>query len=181
MRLYTAKGDDGTTGLLFGGRVPKDSPRPEACGATDEAQAAIGVARAELTSDHADWDPMLVQVERHLYVLMAELATEPGNRDKLTPGTTLVDDDMLRWLTGTTDEIAEQLEIPREFVIPGGNRLSAALDVARTAVRTAERRAVAATEPGSLVLPYLNRLSSLLWALARLAEERHVEAKQSPS
>lgn len=169
MTFYTAKGDDGTTGLLYGGRVPKDDARPEAGGAVDEAQAAIGAARAEAERG-SELDELLLWVERDLYVLMAELATLPANRAKLTPGASLVTTDMVARIGAATDDLATRFAMPTEFVLPGGNRPAALLDVARTVVRRAERRAIAVAEPGSSVVPYLNRLSSLLWAAARWQE-----------
>ena len=168
-KLYTGKGDDGTTGLLFGGRVPKDDPRPDAFGAVDEAQAAIGLARAA-TERGSEIDSWLVQVERDLYVLMAELATATENRSKLAPGTTLVTTEMVEVLSSTTDDVGQRFPFPTEFVIPGQTELAARLDVARTVVRRAERRAVGVADEDSQAVPYLNRLSSLLWTLARWVE-----------
>lgn len=177
-RFYTTKGDDGTTGLLFGGRVRKDDPAPEAYGTVDEAQAACGVARAEVLGTEAG--ELLLQVERDLYVLMAELATAPDNHRKLEPGRTLVTDEMVAWLGRATDELSERFAMPTDFVLPGQTRVSALLEVARTVVRRAERAAVPVAVPGSHVVPYLNRLSSLLWAMARWQEDVHVLAKQPP-
>ncbi len=168
-RLWTGKGDDGTTGLLYGGRVPKTSPRIEALGAVDEAQAAIGVARAEVEPGR-ELDDLLIAVERELWVLMAEVATEPANRSKLSPGASLVTDEMLQALSDRVDEVGGRFEPPSEFVVPGQDRCSALLDLARTVVRRAERAAAAVGDEDSLVVPYLNRLSSLLWTLARLVE-----------
>jgi cob(I)alamin adenosyltransferase len=168
-KLYTGKGDDGTTGLLFGGRVAKDDARPDAFGAVDEAQAAIGLARAA-TERGGEIDAWLIEVERHLYVLMAELATATENRSKLAPGTTLVTTEMVDVVSSTTDDVGARFPFPTEFVIPGQTELAARLDVARTIVRRAERRAVGVADDGSQVVPYLNRLSSLLWTLARWAE-----------
>jgi cob(I)alamin adenosyltransferase len=168
-KLYTGKGDDGTTGLLFGGRVPKDDARPDAFGAVDEAQAAIGLARAA-TERGSEIDSWLVQVERDLYVLMAELATATENRSKLAAGTTLVTTEMVEMVSSTTDEVGGRFPFPTEFVIPGQTELAARLDVARTVVRRAERRAVGVAEEDSQAVPYLNRLSSLLWTLARWVE-----------
>jgi cob(I)alamin adenosyltransferase len=168
VKIYTRKGDDGTTGLLYGGRVPKDSAQPTAYGTVDEAQAAIGVARAE-TGD-AELDELLVHLERDLWVLMAELATDPSNRHKLTPGQNLVTDEMVDRLEVLIDETSARFEPPTEFVVPGQDRVSALLDVARTVARRAERDAIAAAVPGSSVVPYLNRLSDLLWTLARWQE-----------
>lgn len=172
-KLYTGKGDDGTTGLFYGGRVPKHDDRPEAFGTVDEAQAAIGLARAAAPSDPArvgEIDAMLVRVEHDLYVLMAELATATENRHKLTDGQTLVTEAMVGWLNDTTDDLGARFDFPTEFVVPGQNELAARLDVARTVVRRAERRSVVVDVAGSHVVPYLNRLSSLLWTMARWVE-----------
>ncbi len=178
VRIYTRTGDDGTTGLLFGGRVRKDSAVMQLNGAVDEAQAALGVARAE-TADGSDLDVALVALERDLYVLMAEVATDPAKRDKLAPGATLVTEDMVTGLERRIDEVLGRVELPAEFVVPGANRASAALDLARTIVRRAERLAVSDPVPGSFVPRYLNRLSDLLWALARAAEgEEHLLARR---
>ena len=169
MAFYTRKGDDGSTGLLYGGRIAKDDPRPEAGGAVDEAQAAIGAARADAVRG-GELDELLLSVERDLYVLMAELATLPENRHKLTPGASLVTSAMVDRIEAATDDLAARFAMPTEFVLPGQDRTSALLEVARTVVRRAERRAVAVAEEGSSVVPYLNRLSSLLWAAARWQE-----------
>jgi cob(I)alamin adenosyltransferase len=166
LKIYTRKGDDGTTGLLFGGRVRKDDDAPRAYGALDEAQAVIGVARAEAESG-GRLDTILVGVGHDLYVCMSELATLPANHSKLVPGTTLATPAMVDALEPLIDEITELFPPLTEFVIPGANRVSAALDVARTVVRRAEREVLGVAAPGSSVLPYLNRLSDLLWALAR--------------
>lgn len=169
-RLWTGKGDDGTTGLLFGGRVPKDDPAPTAYGACDEAQAAIGLARAEAReSNDTELDEVLTAVERDLWVLMAELATAHENRDKLADGSTRVTQEMVAALESRTTQAGERFDPPKEFVLPGQNRQAALLDVARTVVRRAERDAIAAGNSGPAI-GYLNRLSSLLWALARVAE-----------
>jgi cob(I)alamin adenosyltransferase len=168
-RLWTGAGDDGTTGLLFGGRVEKSSPRAEAIGGVDEAQAAIGAARAEADRG-GELDVILIGLERDLWVLMAELATAPENRSKLTAGTTLVTADMVHRLEALIDDVGGRFEPPAEFVVPGQDRCSALLDVARTVVRRGERAATAVAGEGSFVIPYLNRLSSVLWTLARLVE-----------
>jgi len=176
-RLYTGKGDDGTTGLLFGGRVPKDSPRPRACGAVDEAQATIGVARA-LAERGGELDRALTLVCRDLWVLMAELATLPENHAKLTDGQTRVTAEMVAAVEALVDDLGERFEAPAQFVVPGQTPLAAQLDVARTVVRRAEREATAATVEGSHVLPYLNRLSSLLWVQARWVEGEHLLSRE---
>jgi cob(I)alamin adenosyltransferase len=176
MKLYTRKGDDGTTGLLFGGRSSKTAPAVEACGAVDEAQAAIGLARAE-AGPGSELDALLVNLERELYALMAELATAPANRSKLTPGVGLVTQEMVDGLETAIDSFTSRFPPLSEFVLPGQDRASALLDVARATVRRAERRAWALGEGlpaagtgGSLAPVYLNRLSDLLWALARWQE-----------
>ena len=171
-RIYTKKGDDGTTGLLYGGRVRKDSWRIELNGAVDEAQAAIGVARAE-TPAGSEANDRLSALARDLYVLMAEVATAPENRTKLTAGSTLVTPEMVTALEAGIDDLLERIDMPSDFVVPGQNRAAAALDLARTIVRRAERLAVAEPVEGSLVVTYLNRLSDLLWTMARLQEGEH--------
>jgi len=185
MKVYTRSGDDGTTGLFFGGRAPKDGPGPAAYGAVDEAQAALGLARAEATNPelHA-W---LMQYQRELVVVMAELATAPENRHKLTDGQTRVTAEMVAAMEPIIDVVTERFEPLRDFVIPGENRVAAALDFARTVVRRAERDTVTALNHGwidadSAVLPYLNRLADLVYTFARWQEGEHRLAKtQSPS
>ncbi len=167
--IYTKKGDDGTTGLLYGGRVRKDSWRIELNGAVDEAQAAIGLARAE-TAPGSEANDRLTRLARDLYVLMAEVATAPENRSKLTAGSTLVTGDMVARLESEIDDLLERFDMPSDFTVPGENRAAAALDLARTVTRRAERLAVVEPVEGSLVLAYLNRLSDLLWAMARWLE-----------
>ena len=183
MRITTKKGDDGTTGLLFGGRVRKDAALPEAYGQVDEAQAALGVARAEATGravppNYAELDEVLVHLERDLWVLMAELATEPANRAKLTPGASLVTSGMVEALEARMEELEARFPMPTEFVVPGQNRLSALLDLARTVVRRAERAALGVAAEGSFVVPYLNRLSDLVWTMARAEEGSSLLARE---
>jgi len=170
-RIYTKKGDDGTTGLLFGGRVRKDSWRIELNGAVDEAQAAIGLARAETVAG-SEANTRLTAIARELYVLMAEVATAPENRSKLEAGSTLVTADMVAALERSIDDLLDRFDMPSDFIVPGQNRTAAALDLARTVVRRAERLAVAAPDGAgdSLVVAYLNRLSDFLWAMARWQE-----------
>jgi cob(I)alamin adenosyltransferase len=202
MQIYTRTGDDGTTGLFFGGRVRKDHARPDAYGTVDEAQAFIGLARAEATPGD-ELDEVLVRLERDLWVLMAELATAPENRRKLTAGTSLVTAEMVAALEPLIDRFVARFDMPTDFVVPGGSRRGALLDVARTVVRRAERLATAlealeaeavttrtldapVDEPGdapaaeaarSHVVPYLNRLSDLLWTLARWQDGTSLRAK----
>jgi len=176
-RIYTKKGDDGTTGLLYGGRVRKDSWRMELNGAVDEAQAAIGLARAESEPD-SEVNERLTSLARDLYVLMAEVATAPEHRIKLSAGSTLVTAEMVAALEARIDDLLARFDMPSDFTVPGENRVAAALDLARTIVRRAERLAVAEPVEGSSVVPYLNRLSDLLWAMARWQEgPEHVLSK----
>jgi cob(I)alamin adenosyltransferase len=180
LRIYTKTGDDGTTGLLYGGRVRKDAPIMQITGTVDEAQAAMGLARAEATPG-SEIDELLTRLERELYVLMAEVTTDPTHRSKLVAGTTLVTTDMVRALEEKIDDLIARVSMPTEFVIPGANRTSAALDLARTVVRRAERLLVSAPIADSLVHTYLNRLSDLLWALARWVEgQDHLLARGAP-
>ena len=179
MRIYTRKGDDGTTGLLYGGRVRKDSPAPTAYGDVDEAQAVLGLARAEAERG-SELDQLLIRLERDLWVLMAELATDPSKRDRLSPGASLVTEEMVAALEPVIDDLTGRFEQPTEFVLPGQNRVAAILDVARTVVRRAERQALAASVDGSFVVPYLNRLSDLLWTMARWQEGDYLPAKERP-
>ncbi|HVM23777.1 MAG TPA: cob(I)yrinic acid a,c-diamide adenosyltransferase [Candidatus Limnocylindrales bacterium] len=179
MRIYTRKGDTGTTGLLFGGdRVSKADLRTEAYGTTDEAVSALGVARASIGSEtdrtEARLATLLMRLQRELFVVGAELATHVERRDRLTDGSTRVTDAMVAVLEREIDDLEQLVEQPREFVIPGESVTGAALDVARTTVRRAERRAVALAEAGGLpdshVIPYLNRLADLLFVMARAAD-----------
>lgn len=169
MRIYTRAGDDGTTGLYFGGRVRKDDPAIELNGVVDEAQAVIGLARSS-TAKGGELDTLLVAVERDLWVLMSEVATAPDNRRKLVAGKSLVTEDMVERLEHAIDGLADRTEWPKEFVVPGEDATAATLDVARTVVRRAERLTVSNPVAGSLVATYLNRLSDLLWAAARFQE-----------
>jgi cob(I)alamin adenosyltransferase len=164
-QFYTRRGDDGTTGLLGPERVPKYDLRPEAYGTVDEAQAAMGLARAGgCTSRTAE---MLLAIQRDLYALMAELAATDDADSPFAGSITAAHVDQLEaWI----DEVEDQVEMPRQFVVPGDGAPGAALHLARTIVRRAERRAVRLADAELLtndqVLHYLNRLSSLLFALA---------------
>jgi cob(I)alamin adenosyltransferase len=168
-RIYTKTGDDGTTGLLFGGRVGKDDLVTEAYGTTDEAVAALGVARA-LTDDDAIADDVLA-LQRELFVVGADLATNPEERGRLEPGISLVTDDMVDALEERIDAFVAERPLPRVFIVPGSSPASAAIDLARAIVRRAERAVVALEHadraPNPTVRVYLNRLSDLLFVLAR--------------
>lgn len=174
MKVYTRKGDDGSTGLLYGTRVGKDSAGPMAYGEVDEAVSALGLARAE-TEPGSELGDLLVRLQRELFVAGAELATAPANRGKLAAGVSLVTAEMVTALEPVIDDITARYDPPQEFVLPGENRTAAALDLARTVVRRAERAAVAAARDGwidgsSHVVPYLNRLADLVYTLARWQE-----------
>jgi cob(I)alamin adenosyltransferase len=182
MRITTKRGDDGTTGLFHGGRVRKDSELPTAYGAVDEAQAFLGLARAEAAQaggGGAELDDLLTRLCRDLYVLMAELATLPENRARLDPGSTLVTEDMVSALEEVMDGLAAHFEPPTAFVVPGEDRVAALLDVARTVVRRAERHSLVAVAEASQVVPYLNRLSDLLWTMARWQESTSLLARDT--
>ena len=180
-RLWTGKGDDGTSGLFFGGREPKTSERFAAIGAIDEAQSFVGLARAEAreVGGHDDLDAMLTTVARDLWVLNAELATAEANHHKLDDGVSRVTPEMLAGIEAMVTDVAGRFELPKEFVVPGQDRGSALLDVARTVVRRAERCAAEIAVDGSQVIPYLNRLSTLLWTLARWVEGSPLRSRQA--
>jgi cob(I)alamin adenosyltransferase len=195
--VATGRGDDGTTALLFGGeRVRKDDLRTEAYGAVDEAVAALGLARAEL-SDMARagaLDPRLtrlseivLRIQRELFVVGAELATNPEARARARDDVTRVSAGMVDGMDEMLREVEAQVVLPQEFVVPGETRVSAGLEMGRTVLRRAERRAVTLSlhDEGladSRLLPYLNRLADLLWILARAAEqaEAHVATVARP-
>ena len=188
--VATKKGDDGTTGLLFGGdRVPKDDLRTEAYGTLDETVAALGLARAELDARRrldalppalAEIEPLVLRIQRELFVAGAELAANPTAWDRLQDGTTRVSAAMVAGIEVVLADYEARIEFPREFVVAGETRTSAALELARTIVRRAERRAVtldrAGLVPGPHLLAYLNRLADLLWVLARAAEQAEAHA-----
>ena len=174
MKIYTRKGDDGTTGLWYGGRVPKFHGRPEAYGSVDEAASALGLARAAAERGGELYEDIL-RVQGELFVAGAELATAPEAARRLEPGVSQVTRGMVDRLEADIDRYMDRVELPPKFTIPGGTELSARLDVARAAVRRAERRVSALKAEGDLadetVLSYLNRLSDALFAMARFADE----------
>ena len=167
-RIYTKTGDDGTTGLLYGGRVPKDDAATEAYGTTDEAVAALGVARAAAEGAAAE---EILGLQRELFVVGADLATNPEERERLEPGVSLGTAEMTERLERRIDKLVAERALPNAFIVPGANPASAALDLARSVVRRAERQVVAMEradrEVGPEVRRYLNRLSDLLFVLAR--------------
>jgi cob(I)alamin adenosyltransferase len=188
--VATTRGDDGTTGLLFGGaRIAKDDPRAEAYGTVDEAVAALGLARANLGAKRrigtlavpmGGLGDLILRFQRELFVVGAQLATNPEAWDRLEDGRTRVSEAMVRELEDVLVEMERHIEMPREFVVAGETPTSAALELARTILRRAERRAVALDRdglvPGKHLIPYLNRLADLLWVLARAAEQAESRA-----
>lgn len=178
-KIYTRKGDDGTTGLYFGGRVAKDSARPAAYGDVDELQSVMGLARSY---DHPDprLADIVVSLQRDLWIVMADLATGADNRHKLTDDATRVTQPMVDRLETLIDDVSTWFEPPTEFVVPGGNVVAATLDVARTVARRAERGAVTVGDHESLATAYLNRLSDLLWTLARWVEGSSLTVRSLP-
>ncbi len=184
--VATGRGDDGTTGLLFdSARVRKDDLRTEAFGTIDEAVAALGIARSELglkqqygalSRNFGSLADLILRLQRELFVAGAELATAPDARDRQVDGQTRVSKPMLEGVEAILREAEAAIELPREFIVPGETRVSAAIELARTIVRRAERRTVTLAEidegiRDGFALPYLNRLADLLWILARLAEQ----------
>lgn len=179
MRIYTRKGDTGTTGLLYGGdRISKAAIRTDAYGTTDEAVSALGLARASIGSatdrTEARLSELILRLQRELFAVGAELATATERRDRLEDGVSRVTRAMVEALEREIDELEMLVEQPKEFVVPGESVIGAAIDLARTTVRRAERRCVALTDAGELpdseVVPYLNRLADLLFVMARAAD-----------
>jgi cob(I)alamin adenosyltransferase len=168
-RIYTKTGDDGTTGLLYGGRVSKAHPAAEAYGTTDEAVAALGLARALCQDGTLRQD--LLALQRELFVVGADLAANPKKRKKLKPDVSLVTRAMVSRLEGRIDDLVATRPLPEVFIVPGANPGGAALDMARGIIRRAERRVVELEATGrdvnAEVRRYLNRLSDLVFVLAR--------------
>lgn len=177
MKIYTRKGDDGTTGLWYGGRRPKADRRIEAYGAIDEANSALGVARSLCDvagPDGAEIAADLLELQRDLFIGGAELAAAPEAAERLVDGISRVTEAMVAALEPAIDRYMERVELPPKFVIPGGTPLSAQLDLARATLRRAERRVAVLGDAGELasphVLAYLNRAADLVWAMARFAD-----------
>ncbi len=167
---YTGTGDDGSTGWLGEGRIPKFGPRPEAYGTVDEASAALGVARALVQAPAVA--EVVIQIQRDLYHLMAEVASPKENASRFRE----VDATRVRWLEDQIEGFGRQVEIPSDFVVPGDSPAGAAFDLARTVVRRAERLIARLQAEGELenpdLLRYLNRLSSLCFVLELLENRR---------
>jgi cob(I)alamin adenosyltransferase len=175
VRIYTKKGDDGTTSLWYGGRRPKSDARIEAYGAVDEAGSALGVARALCGPDNDELARDILRVQRELFVCGAELASAPEAADRLEDGVSRIIPEMVDALDAQIDGYMDRVTLPPKFVIPGGTALSAQLDVARAVIRRAERRVTELKHTEGLaseaVLRYLNRASDLAYAMARFADE----------
>jgi cob(I)alamin adenosyltransferase len=178
MKIYTRKGDDGTTGLWYGGRRSKADVRIEAYGAIDEANSALGIARALCTADGGDpateVGADLLRLQNELFVAGAELATAPEASERLEDGVSRITADMVGWLEQRIDAYMDRVELPPKFVIPGGTQLSGQLDLARATLRRAERRIASLAAEGEHASEelggYVNRAADLVWAMARFTD-----------
>ena len=180
MKIYTKKGDEGNTSLLFGSKVSKNDVAPEAYGSVDELVAALGLVRHESKLPIATSE-LILRIQRDLFIVGAELATIKKNREKLEEGKTLVTKQMVEVLEKDIDYLTEKNGIPEFFVVPGENSISSKFDWCRVVSRRAERRTVTWKEVNRIndthVVVYLNRLSDLLWMLARDFEEEWTASK----
>jgi cob(I)alamin adenosyltransferase len=167
-KWYTSVGDDGYTGVLGRERVPKYADRPVAYGTVDELQSSLGVVRAQAQEPRIC--ALVLKIQRDLYHLMADLATLPeaAKRPPWLPA------DKLRWLEQTVDELGAEVEMPSAFIIPGDSVAGAYLDLTRAIARRAERHVARLAHNAELrddtPLKYLNRLSSLLFVMARIED-----------
>jgi cob(I)alamin adenosyltransferase len=172
VKIYTKKGDDGTTGLLYGGRVPKDDIRTDVYGTIDETVSALGIARAGGLVERVE--AIVVRLQREMFVCGAHLATAEANQSKLQPGVSRVMPEMTAQVEHEIDELTTEYPLPQEFILPGATSGSAGLDLARSTIRRAERRTVTMESQGLLpdpeILRWLNRVSDLLFVLARYQE-----------
>lgn len=174
-KYYTSLGDDGFTGLLGEGRVPKYHPRTEANGLIDETTATLGMARAICQSDVTG--SLLLKIQRDLYNMMAEIAATPENAAQFR----IVDEEHVAWLERQIDHIGSMIQTPKGFIVPGDSQAGATLSLSRTAVRRSERALAKLLHDGQIenaeLLRYLNRLSSLCFVLELL--ENQVAGKKS--
>lgn len=172
MKIYTKKGDDGTTGLLYGGRVRKDDARTDVYGTLDETVSVLGIARGAGLVPRVE--EIVIRIQREMFVVGAQLATASENQHKLQPGISKVTPAMTSNAEAEIDALIAEHPLPQEFILPGETLGSAALDLARSTVRRAERAAVAMDRAGLVadgeILRYLNRVSDLLYTLARYEE-----------
>jgi cob(I)alamin adenosyltransferase len=168
-KVTTGTGDEGYTGLLGSERVAKYDPRPDTFGTVDEATSALGLARATIQDSKVK--EIIYRIQNELYLLMGELATTPENYEKMGLRMTA---EHVQWLEQVEESLKQEVEIPNKFIIPGDTLEGAALDLARTIIRRAERMAVKLLHDGviqnSEVIRYLNRLSDLVFILARYIE-----------
>jgi cob(I)alamin adenosyltransferase len=182
VKIYTKKGDDGTTSLWYGDRVPKHHGRTDAYGTLDEACSQLGVARSLCAPDQAELAAEILHLQDGIYIAGAELATSPKAAGRLEDGISRTTEAMVAELEAGIDRYLEKVEIPPKFVLPGGNQLSAQLDVARTVIRRAERRITELNEAGELssetVIHFVNRASDLVFAMARFADVENPELFQ---
>ena len=175
--IYTKTGDGGSTGLLFGGRVSKADPVIEVCGTLDEAVAALGLGRATL--EDPGLHEIVLHLQRGLFAAAAEIAANPRARERLVPGISSVTAEMTASLEQAIDAVVAEHPLCPAFVVPGATPPSAALELARTFLRRAERRLIAGRETGMAVsdtlIAYVNRASDLAYVLARRAAGDHEE------
>ncbi|MBI4282765.1 MAG: cob(I)yrinic acid a,c-diamide adenosyltransferase [Chloroflexi bacterium] len=168
-KIYTRHGDEGETGLLYGGRVSKTDPRCEAYGTVDEAISALGLARSLVKTDRLK--DIIKTVQRDLFTVGAELATDSKEYAKLQQHFSVVTQEMVDHLEHLIDELNGEMALLRAFIIPGASTASGTLDLSRSILRRAERRVVALKEQGLLsnpqVLKYINRLGDLVFVMAR--------------
>lgn len=168
-KIYTKTGDDGSTGLLFGGRVSKGDALVDAYGDIDEAVSALGVARVACAD--AEVAALVLRLQRGLFVAAADLAANPRRREQLEPGLSRVEPELVDEVEQAIDRLVAARPLRPVFVVPGADPTSAALDLARAVVRRAERHTVRAAAEGHhvspLVVAYLNRLGDLVYVLAR--------------
>ena len=172
MKIYTKRGDDGTTGLLYGGRVAKDDLRTEVYGTLDETVSALGVARAGGLVPRVE--EIVLRLQREMFVVGAQLATSEDNQGKLEEGVSRITPEMTAAAERDIDALLEEHPLSPEFILPGETMGAAGLDLARSTIRRAERQAVAMDRAGFVpdpeILRYLNRVSDLMFALARFEE-----------
>jgi len=172
MKTFNKRGDKGETSLLYGGRISKGSLRVEAYGKLDEVVSMLGLARNLVKKEKTQL--LILKAQKELFLVSAELATAPDQYQKLASGSGPITEAMVDTIERTINELESEIEVPKSFVIPGANPGSAALDLARSMTRTAERRAVSLKATGEIengfILSYLNRLADLLFTLARYEE-----------
>jgi cob(I)alamin adenosyltransferase len=174
VKIYTKKGDDGTTSLWYGGRIPKHHGRTDAYGTLDEACSQLGVARALCGPEHEELARDILRLQDDIFIAGAELATAPEAAERLEDGVSRTTEAMVAEIERLIDRYMAEVDLPPKFVIPGGSQLSAQLDVARTTIRRAERRISELNQAGELasetVIHFVNRASDLAFAMARYAD-----------